>query len=187
MDSKTTDFYLRRKKDGFFDPGGDVSSEIYDENTKVIGKLIGQGTLEKQSVLKDQNGKTLLIIKKQLLSKNTYDILDSEGQKLGNVKGKKMVGDDLALYNSDKKMVLYEDNNFGNDVSAFKDDKENIVAAFAFVTQNLLTKKYPDSTICHLQIKDLSFDRLLILGFFLTWYSNNFDEAKVEDTGFESG
>ena len=46
LNSKTTDFYLRRRKDGFFDSGGDVSSEIYDENTKVIGKLIGQGTLK---------------------------------------------------------------------------------------------------------------------------------------------
>ena len=88
LNSKTTNFYLRRRKNGFFDSGGDVGSEIYDENTKVIGKLIGKGTLAKQSVLKDKNGKTLLVIKKQFLSKNTYDVFYSEGQKLGNVKGK---------------------------------------------------------------------------------------------------
>ena len=166
------------------------SPKVEDENGNAIGRIVGTTDFRFRQLLLENDGSLLLSSQKRFLRWSpTYDIKDSEENLLGVAKKKKFSFKvKMSMRDKNGKIILNflgpileegtcqitdgDGKNIANLLIGF--DKSRWRAALAFgVTYNAT-----------LEVIDLTFDRKILLGFFITTYSRYFDFDRLTIFGF---
>ena len=156
-----------------------ASSKIYDEKGNQIGFLIGEGTFRKQISLIDANYKVFLTIKKSALDpKYDYTLFDANKNVLGFVKRKyNKYSDeyDGSMVDKNKNTILIGQGPFKEGEYGIGDKNKKIVATFSFEEVQGWKNKLLGTDLGKLEILNFDFNRLLLLGFFISMFSSFYD------------
>jgi len=154
-----------------------ATSRIYDENGDLIGKLEGKGTIRKNVTLIDSFGKSLLTVQKGNYLSTQYDyiVIDSTQNELGYVKIEKFPDYHAHMLDKNNKKILIGQGPFKGDVYGIGDENKKIIATFSFSQGKGWKERLSWKEWCNLEIKNTGFDRLMLLGFFVSTYSRFYD------------
>jgi len=166
------------------------TSKVEDENGNTIGSIVATPDFHFRQLLLENDGSLLLSSEKRFLCWSpTYDIKDSEENLLGVAKKKKFSFKvKMSMRDKNGKIILNflgpvleegtcqitdgDGKNIANLLIGF--DKSRWRAALALgVTFNAT-----------LEVIDLTFDRKILLGFFITTYSRYFDYDRLIVFGY---
>jgi hypothetical protein len=174
LDQNQSCYYFKK----FFSPSSfaKANAEITDASGRNLGKLVETGTNHKKVYLLDSSGNRLLVAKKGFWSyNNNYKIFDSKNF-LGFSSYKKWYNWSYSMKGPNKETIL-EESPYKYRKTAIKDNQGNVVATYTFLPGKGLKFLFDGYDVWHLKIKDSQFDRLTLLGFFISCFSNNYDIA----------
>lgn len=171
-----------------------LSCTIVDDEEHLIGKIKGVAGFRMQISWLKADGSLLISSHKRALDlRDIYDIKDSTGKLLGIVRRKGLRDNRTVLKNPAGTTVLNAIK-FGNWPSSFefRDKEDKVIAQFEIKEEKLKEKNWRERfltgnvrTSCIFSIKDLTFDKLLLIGFFISIFGNLIFERQASwGTGF---
>ena len=156
------------------------SKEVKDENGNTIGSLVATTDFRSRQLLLENDGSLLLTCEKRFLRWTpTFDIKDSKGNLLGVAKKKKFsFKAKMSMRDKNGKIIL----NFlgplmmGGTCQITDGDEKNIaVLLMGFDKGRWRAYLGLSNHNAVLDILDLTFDRKILLGFFVAAYTRYFD------------
>jgi len=164
-----------------------ATSTIYDENGNKIGRLQGEGTFRKKVSLIDTKGESLLTVKKGTVFdiKSDYTIFDGNKNNLGIVALRSRKNEDVHfMVDKNKNTILNGRGPYKGDIYGIGDKNKKIVATFSFPKQKGWKNWFSGTERCNLEIQNLEFNRLELLGLFISMFSRFYD---ISPKGGEGG
>ena len=166
-----------------------LSCTIVDDEEHLIGKINGIGGFRlKISWLKADGSLLVSAHKRAIELRDIYDIKDSAGKLLGIVKSKGLLHPQKILKNPAGTTILtYKKIGNSSPSFEFRDEEGKVIAQFEIKEEKLKEKSWKERhltgnvrTSCIFSIKDLTFDKLLLLGFFISIFGNHFFQLQAQ-------
>ena len=163
------------------------SGKIVDDEDHLIGNIKGMGGFRMKISWLTTDGSLLISASKRAISlRDIYDIKDSTGKVLGIVKGEGLLHYQKILKNPEGKNILTSKKVKNSPPSfEFRDEEDLVIAKFEIKEEKKKPKNWKERfqtgnvpTSCIFSINDLSFDKLLLIGFFISIFGNHFFEMQ---------
>jgi len=164
-----------------------LKAQVEKEDGEKIGKVETKGLMTKKTYLLDTDNSEILNAAKSNWSLAAkYEVKDSENNKLGVVSQKTLSRKkNMTMKNpKDEEILKFEGSTLLGDNHEIKSIDGKSIAVFSrkqdFVKEGRWRGKYHNT--CTLQINDMSFDRKILLGMFISCLSSYLDYYKSEMT-----
>ena len=156
------------------------SAEIFNESDRLVGKIHGKGTIHKTKNVLETDNSVVLRIDKKFLAHDSYTIMDSSNKILGKTKRKVFsLNKKMSMIDIDKNTILVGVGPVSRGAGTISDNTGMKIADFYLEDIGGIKARFRtnQSHVGTLNIQNFSYDRKILLGFFVSMYISFYDTS----------